>query len=103
MTASFQPRSAEHSVSVNVYGLTLPVPFAEPGTTLLVSQVRAEWKRYGAQPWSLVLVTVRGVANNGHMTTVDYFPDNPTKQPPRELSAWIASTHPGRVNQEQRT
>jgi len=98
----FRPRNTVHIVTAAVLdSAVLPVPYAEPGTVMSLTRVMAEWNRYPPEPWRLRLVTVYGAANNGSPVTVDYFPDNPMKQPPRELSEWIASTHPGHVNEEQ--
>lgn len=100
---TFRPRMATHVVSVVVVDSpVLPVPFAEPGTRMTLTRARAEWYRSGTDPWRLDVVTVDGATNTGDGITVDYFPSNPLKKPPRELSKWIATTHPGHVNEEQR-
>lgn len=100
---TFRPRMVEHIVSVVVLDSpVLPVPFAEPGTRMSLTRAQAEWRKFGTDPWRLSVVTVHGATNTGDGITVDYFPDNPSKQPPRELSEWITSTHPGHVNEEQR-
>lgn len=99
----FRPRGAEHLVSAVVLDSPLlPVPFAEAGTLMSVTRVRAEWRRLGTDPWRLMLLTVWGAANNGSHVMVDYFPDNPDKQPPTEFSEWITSTHPEHASEESK-
>lgn len=91
------PRNAKYDVSAVVHDSPLfPVPYAESGTVMSLTRVTAEWSQTAGRAWHLNVVTVRGAANNGSAVTVDYYPDNPTKQPPKELSEWIASTRPGR-------
>jgi hypothetical protein len=67
-----------------------------------LTQAEVEWCKYGPGPWRLNVIIVWGAANNGSGVRVEYFPDNPSKTPPRELSDWIASTHPGRQNEESK-
>lgn len=98
-----RPRMAEHVVSAVVLDSPiLPVPFAQEGTTMSLTRVRAEWRKFGTDPWRLSIVTVWGGANNGSGVSVDYYPANPGKQPPVELSEWIASTHPELAREEQK-
>lgn len=92
---AFRPRHAEHTVSCVVdHAPARPLPHAEHGTTWIMVRVLVEWRRYGTDPWRLHVVTARGAASNGSAVVRDYFPDNVDKQPPKELTAWIASTHP---------
>jgi hypothetical protein len=94
-------RHRTHVVSVSIQDSPiLPVPFAQEGTVMSLTRAEVDWRRLGPEPWRLYVVTVWGAANNGSGVRVDYFPDNPIKQPPPELSEWIASTHPGRVSEE---
>jgi len=96
------PRMIEYTVSVAIKeSPLLPVPYANPGTRMSLTRGRVTWLRAGNDPWRLSIVTVYGAASTGDGITVDYFPDNPMKQPPRELSEWIASTDPRRMNEEQ--
>lgn len=92
---TFRPRFATHVVSCVVDNSPArPLPYAEHGTTWIITRLVAEWRRQGINPWKLHVVTASGAASNGSPVARDYFPDNVNKQPPKELSAWIASTHP---------
>lgn len=98
----FLPRMAEHTVSAAVAdSVILPVPFAQEGTRMAITRARAEWRRAGTDPWRLAVVTVHGATNTGDGITVEYYPENPSKRPPRELAEWIGSTHPGHAREEQ--
>lgn len=96
-------RSTVHTVSVAIKDSpVLPVPFAQEDTRMSLTRAEVEWRRLGPEPWCLAVVTVWGAANNGSGVRVEYFPDNPAKQPPPELSDWIASTHPGCTSEESK-
>lgn len=94
---TYTARKATHTVAVTVTNADLvPVPFAEPGTRMIVTRVRAEWVQYGTDPWKLDVVTEHGVSTTGDPVTADWWPANPSKRPPARLSEWLATTHPAR-------
>lgn len=101
---TYIPRNATHTVRCAVTDTDpVPVPYAEPGTTMIVTRIDVVWFRMGTDPWRLDVVTEGGAASNGAHVEVDYYPNNPSKKPPARLSAWVASTHPNAAQEASKS